>query len=334
MAFELHARTWLLVERLYITVYGASGQKPEAFLHFLKRFDIDYPGTPYPSFSSVKGRYTFMSEEDFTFARFMASVPKAKYRPILREIVLDPKIKATQNDGWNYYGERIDKWYPELLQRVRAGGYEVEAQELHPAYEYDVALSFAGENRDYVEKVVSVLDQFNIRVFYDKYEEATLWGKDLYVHLDEVYRFRSKFVVMFVSEHYVKKAWTNLERRSAQARALEEKGEEYILVARLDATEVPGVLPTVGYIDCREKEASQIATLIARKTGHDLEVEQMLNYMKESLPEYEISHQGGIASFTCTSENVHYEFPIRLLLEAYRVGLLDFIFLESSIFVH
>ena len=27
-----------------------------------------------------------------------------------------------------------------------------------------------------------------MRVFYDEYERAELWGKDLYSHLDEVYR--------------------------------------------------------------------------------------------------------------------------------------------------
>jgi hypothetical protein len=42
--------------------------------------------------------------------------------------------------------------------------------------------------------------------------------------------------------------WTNHELRSAQARALEEKGNEYILPVRIDDTELEGLLPTVSYL--------------------------------------------------------------------------------------
>jgi hypothetical protein len=55
-------------------------------------------------------------------------------------------------------------------------------------FEYDFCLSFAGEQRAYVEEVASELKSRGIRVFFDDYEKAELWGKDLYAHLDEVYR--------------------------------------------------------------------------------------------------------------------------------------------------
>lgn len=55
------------------------------------------------------------------------------------------------------------------------------------SYEHDVCLSFAGENRRYVAAVAKELKGLGVRVFYDKYETARLWGKDLYTHLDEVY---------------------------------------------------------------------------------------------------------------------------------------------------
>ena len=50
-------------------------------------------------------------------------------------------------------------------------------------YSYDVALSFAGEDRIYAEALAGALRHHGIRVFYDKYEKDTLWGKDLYTHL-------------------------------------------------------------------------------------------------------------------------------------------------------
>jgi hypothetical protein len=131
-------------------------------------------------------------------------------------------------------------------------------------FEYDVALSFAGEDREYVEKVANYLKGKGIKFFYDKYEKTKLWGKDLYVHLDEVYQKKAKYCVMFLSCYYAEKLWTNHERKSAQARAFKEKGE-YILPARFDDTEIPGILPTIGYIDLRSLEPEEFGKLIMEK---------------------------------------------------------------------
>lgn len=46
-------------------------------------------------------------------------------------------------------------------------------------YKYDIALSFAEEDRDYVEKVATLLKSNRIRVFYNKFEQVDLLGKGL-----------------------------------------------------------------------------------------------------------------------------------------------------------
>jgi hypothetical protein len=51
---------------------------------------------------------------------------------------------------------------------------------------YDVALSFAGEDRQIAARLAKLLKGRDISVFYDKYEQANLWGKDLYEHLADV----------------------------------------------------------------------------------------------------------------------------------------------------
>src|SRR3972149_4107897 len=101
--------------------------------------------------------------------------------------------------------------------------------------DYDVAVSFAGEDRPYVETVASTLKELDVKVFYDDYEKVTLWGKDLYTHLQDVYLKRAKFTVMFISKYYAQKLWTSHERASAQSRAYTEN-REYILPARFDDT--------------------------------------------------------------------------------------------------
>src|SRR5207247_2702591 len=53
--------------------------------------------------------------------------------------------------------------------------------------EYDVALSFAGEDRDYVARVAAALQAAGTRVFYDKFEEVRLGGRDVPERLPHLY---------------------------------------------------------------------------------------------------------------------------------------------------
>jgi hypothetical protein len=129
---------------------------------------------------------------------------------------------------------------------------------------YDVALSFAGEDREYVEEVADYLKRKGIKVFYDKYEEVNMWGKNLVEYLESVYRNNSRYCVIFISKHYINKAYPTYERRSALAKAVQGR-EEYILPARFDDTEVPGILPTVNYVDLRQKSPADLSQMVITK---------------------------------------------------------------------
>jgi TIR domain len=131
---------------------------------------------------------------------------------------------------------------------------------------YDVVFSFAGENRTYVKQVAGYLRAKDIKIFYDEYEQAHLWGKDLAEHFELVYRRSGQYCVIFISKDYVNKMWTKPERRAALSRALKEQ-EEYILPARFDDTEVPGILPTVGYISLADKSPTKFGRIILEKLG-------------------------------------------------------------------
>jgi hypothetical protein len=131
---------------------------------------------------------------------------------------------------------------------------------------FDVALSFAGEDRAYVAEVANTLRKMDIRVFYDKYETVSLWGKNLYEHLQEIYYSKSRYVVMFLSDNYAKKLWTNHERKIAQAKAFESH-QEFVLPARFDNTEIPGILPTIAYVNLKDYSPQEFAKLIKEKIG-------------------------------------------------------------------
>ena len=252
--------------------------------------------------------------------------------------------------GWSETTVRtyISKKWKGFLFRIEAGSYRVEkfpytleqfqslqaqtatSSVLQPAYDYDVTLSFAGEDREYVEAVASVLHQLGVRVFYDKYEQIDLWGKNLYEHLADVYRNRARYCVVFVSCHYAEKLWTNHERQSAQARAFENK-LEYILPVRFDETEIPGMLPTTGYINAEKLEPKALGLMIAQKTGLDTELGEMLVFLREWLPDYSVELDGGDIRFVSDVEHYDGVFPTRLLVEMYREDMLESMFLMPAI---
>jgi hypothetical protein len=208
-------------------------------------------------------RLDLLTCDDATFLTFVEQV----IHPV---VVADDEDRRKMVDTFNKYFE------PE--------GYVVVAENIlgtHPLYKaieidtgssgrrglaYEVVLSFAGEDREYVEKVATYLKANGVRIFYDKYEEATLWGKDLAEHLDQVYRGTARYCVMFISKYYGEKIWTNHERRSALTKAIQEKAE-YILPARFDDTEIPGIRPTVGYISLTNRTPEELGKLILQKLG-------------------------------------------------------------------
>jgi hypothetical protein len=129
---------------------------------------------------------------------------------------------------------------------------------------FDVAISFAGSERKYAEELAIKVREAGFSVFYDDFYPENLWGKDLVVTFDEIYRKRSRYCVIFISKEYNDHEWTIHERRSAQARALKEKGKEYILPIKVEDVELEGMPQTVGYLSIN-KGIDQIASLLIKK---------------------------------------------------------------------
>jgi response regulator RpfG family c-di-GMP phosphodiesterase len=134
----------------------------------------------------------------------------------------------------------------------------------HQDFDYDVALSYAREDREYVDKLANCLKEKNIRVFYDLFEQANLLGKDLAIYLYEVYMNKSRYFIPFISKAYRDKKYPIHEMKAALERALNEKGGEYIIPIRIDDTLIPGLSNTIGHISI-EEGISNICSLIATK---------------------------------------------------------------------
>src|SRR5687768_3512655 len=124
-------------------------------------------------------------------------------------------------------------------------------RENYDQFEYDVALSFAGEDRAVAEELGDLLRDKEIEVFYDEYQAGDLWGRDLVDHLVNIYSRKARYCVMLISQYYPLKKWTEVERTSAQERSFRDAAE-YILPIQLDDTEVPGITDAAGYRDLRQ----------------------------------------------------------------------------------
>jgi hypothetical protein len=115
-----------------------------------------------------------------------------------------------------------------------------------------------------VEKVALYFRRKNVKVFYDNFERHNLWGENLYLHLSNIYSKKAKCIVVFISRFYAKKLWTMHELASAQSGQF-SGSLDFILPARFDDAEVPGVLPITGYIDLRFTSSEELGDLIIQK---------------------------------------------------------------------
>ena len=141
------------------------------------------------------------------------------------------------------------------------GGANLDAG---PGRRWDVALSFAGAQRDYVAQVAKALKARGVRCFYDADEQVRLWGTHLAEELPRIYVRESAAVVVFISADYAGGDWTRLERRAAFSRAVIEAGV-YVLPARFDDSELPGLLPDVVTVDLQGYNPEQFADLVVAK---------------------------------------------------------------------
>jgi len=126
-------------------------------------------------------------------------------------------------------------------------------------YQFDFAVSYAGPDQEFVEQVVAAMKARSLRVFYAPDAQADIVGRNLIDYLTEVYLSKARYCLVFVSEHYKNRKWTDrVERPAAQARALEQSSR-YIIPVRLDNAKIPGMLDTVAEI--RHATPKRIADL-------------------------------------------------------------------------
>ena len=195
-------------------------------------------------------------------------------------------------------------------------------------YYYDVVLSFAGEDREYVEECADILTALGIKVFYDSYEQDVLWGKDLYPFLADIYSNKARYAIVFISQHYVKKCWTKHEFKFINERMFNSE-TEYLLPVFLDDTKLCGIPETQGYLT--NKTPYEVAVMFAKKINKDIDVELMKSELQQSLPTYEITVRGRNVRFYSAVEEFDAEYPLSFLMELYKLDMLYDLFILPAL---
>ncbi|MDG6079731.1 TIR domain-containing protein [Erythrobacter litoralis] len=173
-------------------------------------------------------------------------------------------------------------------------------EEAEDMTKYQVALSFAGEQREYIEAVAEYLKKEGVTVFYDRHSTVDLWGKDGAAAFTDLFSKRAAYVVMFISEDYVSKAWPRQERQAAISRQMQDE-DEYILPVRFDQAEVPGLPSTLQYVQAEQFQPSDLAKAIIEKIGHS----PLSGKASDAAPQYSESLRGKVA-FDYTNHDGRY----------------------------
>lgn len=166
--------------------------------------------------------------------------------------------------------------------------------------QYEVALSFSGAQREYVEQVALFLQARGVAVFHDEFESVTLWGRDGVEALHEIYSERASYVVIFISKEYVAGDWPSHEKRSALSRALRER-REFILPVSFDDSVVPGLPDTTSYQSALDWAPSELGAIICEKIGVE-----PLSVKADAVPPPRMTSPTGEAAFDYGSHNGRY----------------------------
>jgi len=104
-------------------------------------------------------------------------------------------------------------------------------------YKFDIAISFAGENRALAEYIAMWLRIFDFEVFYDELYEANYLGSSWTTRFTEIFNKESRFILCILDKYHSDKIWPTFERECFQERVKDES----VIPIFLDKTKFVGI---------------------------------------------------------------------------------------------
>jgi hypothetical protein len=104
-------------------------------------------------------------------------------------------------------------------------------------YEFDFAISFAGENRKLAKNIVDLLVVLDCTVFYDEYFEANYLGRAWSKQFNEIFSEKSRLVICLLDKFHAEKIWPTFERECFKSRI----SDASVIPIFLDDTKFVGI---------------------------------------------------------------------------------------------
>jgi hypothetical protein len=120
--------------------------------------------------------------------------------------------------------------------------------------EFDVAISFAGEDRAAAGQLADAIRARTMSVLLDDYDATQKPGTDILTHIGEIFRTRAWCCLLLFSRHYPLAQWTEAEQTSVQQHALRD-AEQYILPVRLADLDKNSMESVAALVEAKLREA-------------------------------------------------------------------------------
>lgn len=138
------------------------------------------------------------------------------------------KVFAVEDPALFYYLKHLNWRDIRTACGFRAGEKE---------FEFDFAISFAGENRILAELIANQLQTWDCTVFYDEWFEANYLGKAWHKSFTQIFGEQSRFVICLLDKHHAEKIWPTFERECFTPRV----ADAAVIPIYLDNTPVAGI---------------------------------------------------------------------------------------------
>jgi hypothetical protein len=145
----------------------------------------------------------------------------------------------------------------------------LKSYNLEKNYQWDVALSFAGQDRDMARCFRDELELKGMRVYFHEDDQSRLLARYLDKELEIVYGGRSKYFLALTSKSYRLGKWPMFELKIAIEEA-SIRNEPYIIECRIDAIKIEQLPEQMSYIDLipgsrNKKSISEAVDIIVKK---------------------------------------------------------------------
>ena len=153
----------------------------------------------------------------------------------------ETKNFAIEDPALFYYLKNLD-W--ELLRK------ECGFRNSEEDFEFDFAISFAGENRGFAKLITNLLTVLDCTVFYDEYFEANYLGQAWGKQFNEIFSSKSRLVICLLDKFHSEKIWPTYERECFKARIQDAS----VIPIYLDDTKFVGIPDDIVGIHFKHKQ--------------------------------------------------------------------------------